>query len=736
MNAATIRGRITRTLAPPLVAMIALLTVVAVGEIGDYRVAADTERRVTVVLALHELVRELQAERDATEGTLTGDLALQADLVPARERADARLDGVRSLLGGGTALEEQALDLLGELDDLEAVRDGVDAGTGERAATFAFYTEAIEELGDLFLDLETVADNRLRRAAESLEMINAANEALAQERVLLAGVLRDGRFRDDEFPRLAAVIAVRDLALGEFDEFASAAATQAKADLLDGAAARQSRDLEESALLAGGGERLRVDESAWWSSTGVVLDDMSGLSRRIGADAQTRAGELRARATLRVSVLGAIVLACLAGSAYLATASARSLAGPLSGLAREAHRLAADRLPEAVRRAASGDPSERPDPVPVADGASIEVHQVADALQRVQQTAYDLATEQAVLRRTTAESLADLGRRNQNLLRRQLGFITRLEQEESNPAGLANLFELDHLATRMRRNAESLLVLVGAASPRQWPGPLALTDVVRAAVSEVEEYRRVGLRRIDEAQVQGAAGSGLAHMLAELIENGLSFSPPDQQVEIHGRRVGDEYLIAICDEGVGMTEADMAVANERLRGDGDFLTAPARYLGHHVVGRLAAGMNVRVRLTPSPVTGVTARITLPAEILAGPAPVGDDPAAGRRALEDGHRRREVEVDYVVLAERPSVPAPRRPESEDGVRTRNGLRKRVPHAGRPRPAPAVAVPPGDQPVMVSSGPAEVRSRMLALRDGIQRGRDREPGRSQATPEEIS
>ena len=171
----------------------------------------------------------------------------------------------------------------------------------------------------------------------------------------------------------------------------------------------------------------------------------------------------------------------------------------------------------------------------------------------MQATAYALATEQAMLRRSTTESLANLGRRNQNLLRRQLGFITSLEREESDPTGLANLFELDHLATRMRRNAESLLVLVGAASPRQWSEPLPIADVIRAAVVRGGGVP-AGARCAASTTrlVAGAVVSGVAHMLAELVENGLAFSPPDVDVEIQGRRIGDSYLIAITDQGIGM----------------------------------------------------------------------------------------------------------------------------------------------------------------------------------------
>jgi signal transduction histidine kinase len=326
----------------------------------------------------------------------------------------------------------------------------------------------------------------------------------------------------------------------------------------------------------------------------------------------------------------------------------------------------------------------------------------------VQETAYRLAAEQAELRRTSAQSLANLGHRHQNLLRRQLGFITRLEREESDPAGLANLFELDHLATRMRRNAESLLVLVGASSPRRWAGQLPMADVIRAAVSEVEEYRRVILRRMDDTLVLGATASGIAHLLAELVENGLAFSPPDMEVEIHGRRLADGYLIAVCDQGIGMNEAELRRANERLRGDGDFLVAPARFLGHYVVGRLAAEMGARVQLTPSPVTGVTARVHLPTGILA-------DPPTVHAVQPERARPRALEVDYVVVAEHPATPA-----LDAEQHTPNGLRKRVARKDRPDPVPPPA-PPSGPSAPVTGSAADAGARLAALRDGIRRGR---------------
>ena len=246
--------------------------------------------------------------------------------------------------------------------------------------------------------------------------------------------------------------------------------------MLDTGAARVTAYFEQVALDAADGRHIVVNPQSWWSALTTVLDDMRQMQRHVGSQIQARAHALQQAATQRIAVLVAVVMLCLAGSIYLAVVASLSITRPLAALAAEADSVAADRLPEAVDRVQAGDldaPAQPPPPVRVPARASAEIRSVAAALDRVQATAYSLATEQAILRRSTTESLANLGRRNQNLLRRQIGFITTLEREELDPSGLANLFELDHLATRMRRNAASLLVLVGASSPRQWSSPVA-----------------------------------------------------------------------------------------------------------------------------------------------------------------------------------------------------------------------------------------------------------------------
>ncbi|WP_233624561.1 nitrate- and nitrite sensing domain-containing protein [Actinoplanes sp. ATCC 53533] len=713
----SIRRRVVRTLTLPVVAVLVLLGVITVTEVGNYRTAAASARAVTLVLAVQDLVQELQTERGLTAGLLGGNVGFRAELAPARKRVDDQRAKVEDLISSGGVAQDRVATAVSELDGLAGVRAGTDAGAADRAPTFTFYTGRIAELSSVDYGLDSSADPALRRGVAALEALGDAKESTAQERAFLNGVFSASGFNRGEFLQFATMRSAKDAALASFTRYADETQRKAKDYVLSTGAAQVASYFENVALNAGDGRNLQVNPQSWWSALTTVLDDMLQLQQHVGSVIQARAAVLQDAATRRMGLLVGAVIICFIGSVYLATVASRSIAAPLATLADEANRLAGERLPEAVRKAISGDDDAPPLTVPVPPGASDEVRRVADALDRVQATAYSLATEQAMLRRSTTESLANLGRRNQNLLRRQLGFITSLEREESDPTGLANLFELDHLATRMRRNAESLLVLVGAASPRQWSDPLPIADVIRAAVSEVEEYRRVALRRVDDALVAGAVVSGVAHMLAELVENGLAFSPPDADVEIQGRRIGDSYLIAITDQGIGMGRADLELANQRLRGEGDFITAPTRFLGHYVVGRLATDMDIDVQLAPSPVTGVTARIVLPPSIVAGNQAVTGSGRPARPADEERlpavDSPRALEASDPAATQVLTLPSAEQPTALDS-RIRPGTIEYVTVPG----SPAVRRQPADvEPVGAGSPTARYEDAMTTSTMGM-------------------
>jgi signal transduction histidine kinase len=298
---------------------------------------------------------------------------------------------------------------------------------------------------------------------------------------------------------------------------------------------------------------------------------------------------------------------------------------PLRSLAQQAGVMAGERLPSAVQTIlrSGHDEVDRPEITPVRVRAGGEVRDVAAALNRVQDSAVELALEQARLRGSVADAFVNLGRRNQNLLSRQLEFISQLEAHESDPETLEHLFKLDHLATRMRRNAESLLVLAGHEPPRTWSAPVAIGDVVRGALGEVEGYQRVRLRHLDDARVDGAVAVDVSHVVAELVENALSFSPPDTDVEVYGRRDEFGYILTIVDQGIGIPPDELDHANELISSTDPGTFGPSRFLGHYVVAQLAARHGLGVHLAASPAGGITAMVALPAVLLGEHAPPAD-----------------------------------------------------------------------------------------------------------------
>ncbi len=368
--------------------------------------------------------------------------------------------------------------------------------------------------------------------------------------------------------------------------------------------------------------------------------------------------------------------------------------------------------------------------------------EVAAALNTVQASALDLAVEQAVLRRNIADSFVNLGRRNQNLLNRQLELITDLERDEADPEELDSLFKLDHLATRMRRNAESLLVLAGVEAPRQWSASVRVADVVRSALGEVEEYQRVTVRQLEPALVAGSVATDVAHMLAELIENALIFSPPEEIVEVRGRTSATGYTLAISDNGLGMADEDLSRANRRLRAEESFTVAPSRYLGHYVAGHLAERHGVDLSLVDHPAGGLTARIDLPASVLgdsAEPEPAPEEtPEEGGAPVVEGVSTAEASPERTVggLPRQPAqsgdatsgqkstaevlAGAPTGPEVTAG-----GLVRRVPGAQRPDtslPVSPIATEPRSEPAdeETRSSPDEVYSFLSSFHEGVRRG----------------
>jgi HAMP domain-containing protein len=302
---------------------------------------------------------------------------------------------------------------------------------------------------------------------------------------------------------------------------------------------------------------------------------------------------------------------------------ARSMVRPLRTLTDTANEVAEERLPGLVDQLQHArDPRELdvvPNPVPVT--STDEIGQVSAAFNSVHSTALQVATEQAALRRSISDMFLNLARRSQSLIDRQLELMDDLERNETDPDTLANLFKLDHLATRMRRNSEDLIVLSGEAPPRRWAQPMPLVEVVRAAVAEVEDYNRVELLQIDDVGLAGQAVSDVVHLLAELVENATSFSPPGTKVQVAGQSISSGYVLEIEDRGLGMSDEELVEANERLADPPIVDFALSRMLGLYVVARLAQRYDVKVQLRHSWYGGIAALVLLPPSLtVQGSAP--------------------------------------------------------------------------------------------------------------------
>ena len=290
---------------------------------------------------------------------------------------------------------------------------------------------------------------------------------------------------------------------------------------------------------------------------------------------------------------------------------------PLRKLRADALEVAGSKLPAMVRRLSEsegGDASAEIEPIGVT--STDEIGEVARAFDQVHREAVRLAADEAMLRGNLNAMFVNLSRRSQSLIERQLSLIDNLEQTEQDADRLSSLFRLDHLATRMRRNSENLLVLAGhEAASRRWSQPVPLVDVLRAAISEIEQYERVVLNVQPGIQVTGQAVNDVVHLVAEIVENATTFSPEDTQVYVTGQPLtSGGVLLDITDNGVGISEQEMAHANWRLDNPPVVDVAVSRRMGLFVVGRLAARHGVRVRLRHAQSGGLTALIWLPESV--------------------------------------------------------------------------------------------------------------------------
>lgn len=630
----SIRRRLLVTLALPIAGLV-LISGFRVTEAQQRSRSVDAE--VSVALAAGgptTFITALMDERNITAVELLGlEDAVElrvANSAEAIEKSDALLNQLRMFL---TTVEPSTREAYGSaLDSIEeglaAVRAEARSYDGPRNPQNIFtdevYTEYTGQIGKLHtvndIVISKISDADLRNKARAIANLSSTSDRQSQmTRFVLLAALDQGD------PAWLKSEASRTFALWE-QEAAEAIQLMASdperqeivADFYGRPNQKRLEAAVENFLLTGTGDPTEIITEAgdptapnaahaWDAARASIVDRAHDMTA--AANAQKR------------TALMWLILAT-AGSLVAALASARSLARPLLRLAEQARRLAGHQLPAAVESVLATPAGERvkvPEVEPVDQSGISEVDEIAVAINDVQVRALDLAAGQAIVRHNSAESLVNVARRLQGLVGRQIEMIDRVERDEMDPDRLESVYALDHLATRIRRNAESLVVLAGGPNRHRLNSgpPVPAVDVIRAAVAEVEQYERVRIDMVDQAMVSGRCSTDVAHILAELIENGLAFSPPSTEVVVGAGLVEDGYEITVTDDGIGMNLVPRAEANERLSGEIKFGSEATKYLGHHVIGALAQQHGISVRLTSGVGTGVTAVVTLPDDLLTG-----------------------------------------------------------------------------------------------------------------------
>jgi signal transduction histidine kinase len=357
---------------------------------------------------------------------------------------------------------------------------------------------------------------------------------------------------------------------------------------------------------------------SWYSNMAATIGGARTVADGLVTSTTARANALRSQATQNLIITSVVALFLLVLVLLVSTVVARSLTRPLRKLRTDALDVAGHRLPEMVRRLSQSEGTdESVDIEPIGVTSTDEIGEVARAFDQVHREAVRLAADEAMLRGNLNAMFINLSRRSQSLIERQLSLIDSLEQSEQDPGRLSSLFRLDHLATRMRRNSENLLVLAGHEVTRRWSQPVPLVDVLRAAISEIEQYERVVLNVQPGIVVVGQAVNDVVHLVAEIVENATTFSPEDTQVYVSGQPLSSGgVLLDITDNGVGISDQEMSHANWRLDNPPVVDVAVSRRMGLFVVGRLAARHGVRVRLRHAQAGGLTALIWLPDTVAA------------------------------------------------------------------------------------------------------------------------
>ncbi|WP_406455228.1 nitrate- and nitrite sensing domain-containing protein [Streptomyces sp. NBC_00876] len=638
------------------------------GSVDTWQEAQDAEKTALIVRAAAEYGQALLNERDLTAQPLLSNKRDAEVVTQVRATTDAaaeKFDAAVKNMPAKQGLERRLKLFKLEEPKLPELRKAAYTAAMDPVKTEEGYVQVQHSLMEFCNELglgtgnvtsygRTVYAIELAKAAESLQRSIGMH--------LLVRPSREGGKFNDQVKAFGSYNYLEQIALGEFvsggTEADAARLRQVMADkAAEGAAklksAKEQADAADVPFVAPPtidgsvydgmaqaiGQGLRPDQlkakgitpETWMAAATAKFDGYTTVEDELVDKAVTEAADISSSARTDAIVNAAIVIVALLAAFVLAGLMARQMSRSMRRLRTAAFSIAEQRLPSLVDQLSRADPGRvdtRVQPIPI--NSQDEIGEVARAFDQVHREAVRLAAEQAMLRGNVNAIFTNLSRRNQSLIEGQLTLITDLENNEADPDQLESLFRLDHLATRMRRNGENLLVLAGEEPGRRWNQPVPLVDVLRAASSEVESYERIELSGVPETEIHGQSVTDLVHLLAELLENATTFSSPQTKVRVTATRLPDSrVMIEIHDKGIGLTAEDFADINHKLANPPTVDAAVSQRMGLFVVGRLSDRHGIRVQLRPSgEQAGTTSLVMLPDAITHGgggdSAPAQDD----------------------------------------------------------------------------------------------------------------
>ncbi|MGR6320829.1 nitrate- and nitrite sensing domain-containing protein [Micromonospora soli] len=625
-----IRTKLATVLVLPSLAFLVLAGVQTAGLVGRTTALSEFAQQVGIGRQITTAVDQLQQERDRAAGELAA--LRQAEGSADRDAAVAALEPLQAASDRAMAELRQAAEPLADADAawrvsysqaLEAydqvvyIRAAIPPAVLSSETILGNYHRAVAALLNLLAEPSPGDDQRaLTDAVLRYVQLSRVKELTSRVRAELYAAARAGRYEVDDQATLTDLRAQQLTALGAFRTAATADQVRRYDQTsLDPAFVSASK-LEEKTLPSGTAEPALLPAPQWWAASEQRQELLRQLEGEVLDDAVRRADAAstqQLRATLLV--VGGI-LAVLLVAVLVSLLVGRSIARSMRLLRSQALRIAQVELPHTLHRLRVVDrPVGAIEVPPAVLGSQDEIGELAEAFVAVHRSAVDVAVEQAMMRRNVNAMFVNLARRSQVLVERQLELLDELEREESDPEQLENLFKLDHLAARMRRNDESLLVLAGTESSRRWNRPVGLGAVLLAASAEIEQYQRVRHEYHPDLHVVGHAVGDLVHLFAELLENATAFSRPDTVVRVRTRGEGSGALVEIADEGLGMSPAALAEANAVLAEPPAADVAASERMGLFVVSHLGARHRIEVRLRAGQ-EGLVASVRLPAELLA------------------------------------------------------------------------------------------------------------------------